>query len=835
MKTQPTNTTSHRLSSWRKSLTLLVLIALAGANAFAATSNPTLVSITVSPSSLTAPVGGTEQYTATGNYSDGSNRNLTSGVVWSSSVPSVATVSPTGLATVLAQGSTAISASFVGKATIASQMPASTTPPSSTGSSGSTSGSSSSPSPSQLPSGLILDWTFGAGTISGSIVTDASGSNLNGTVYGSVAEVAGQDGQALQFNGGNSSVQNYSAAPLNNSLTLSAWINTTNATRWEAIMARYNAAGPGTGYIFRTDPSGHLEVVFGGYNGGSISSPAVDKAIVNDGRWHHVAAAITIGQGVQFYVDGNATANVAAKIFAADGGTFNVGMNSYTPFGNYFTGSIDNVEVYSRVLKATEVASVYALSGGQGPTNTTPPSNSGSTSGTGSSQPSTSPTTTSPSTQLPSGLILDWTFHNGTISGSTVSDQSGANLNGTIHGSVAVVTGQDGQALHFNGGNSFVQNYSAAPLNNSLTLSAWINTTNTSRWEAIIARYNAAGPGTGYIFRTDPNGHLEVVFGGYNGGSISSPAVDTAIVNDGRWHHVAAVITLGQGVQFYVDGNATATIPAQVFAADGGTFDVGVNSYTPFGNYFTGSIDTVEVYNRALKATEVATVYALSNGQTSSQNQPTSTGPATSTTTTTQGSTTQTVATATPGKIAASPVSLSFGNVTVGAGTSQTIAVANSGASSVTVSNVLLSGPGFTASGLPVGTVLAPGQSVILNVTFTPSVASSVSGGVTVTSNASNSTLHVAFSGAGTQPAPTSFPVSLTWGASPSTGISGYKVYRGTSAAGPLTALTSSPVSATSYTDDSAQAGQTYYYAVTAVNSSGAESAYSNEATAILP
>jgi hypothetical protein len=430
-----------------------------------------------------------------------------------------------------------------------------------------------------------------------------------------------------------------------------------------------------------------------------------------------------------------------------------------------------------------------------------------------------------------------------------VTDQSGSKLNGTIYGSVSVVTGQDGQALQFNGSNSFVQNYSAAPLNNNLTLSAWINTTNTTRWEAIIARYNAAGPGTGYIFRTDPNGHLEVVFGGYNGGSISSPAVDTAIINDGRWHQVAAVITIGQGVQFYVDGNATAIIPTQIFAADGGTFNVGVNSYSPFGNYFTGSIDTVEVYNRALAATELATVYSLSTGQASAQNAQSQTwtaNPTTSTTATSstipttsttnsQSTSTQVATTVAPGQITVSPSSLSFGNVSVGVGASQTITVTNSGASNVTVSNVSLSGAGFTASGLPVGTVLAPGQSTVLDVTFTPSVASSVSGGITLTSNASDSSVLVAFSGAGTQPAPTSLPVNLTWQPSPSIGVSGYKVYRCTNAGGPFVTLTSSPVNAMSYADESAQTGQTYYYAVTAVGSDGVESAYSSEVSAIIP
>jgi hypothetical protein len=221
----------------------------------------------------------------------------------------------------------------------------------------------------------------------------------------------------------------------------------------------------------------------------------------------------------------------------------------------------------------------------------------------------TPPTTSS--TALPSGLLLRWAFDTANSSGNTVTDVSGNNQNGIITGSAAVVPGELGQALQFNGLNSSVATTNGAPLTGNLTLAAWIKTTNKVRAEGITSKYDAAGSGTGYIFRTDPAGHLELVFGGMNGGSLNAPAVDTAIINDGQWHHVAAVITLNQSVQFYVDGKPTAYVPVSVFAGGGGSaFTVGVNPYTGFGNYFTGTIDEVQAYNRALSPSEVSTVYS---------------------------------------------------------------------------------------------------------------------------------------------------------------------------------------------------------------------------------
>jgi hypothetical protein len=75
---------------------------------------PVLTSITIAPSQLTLPTGGTGQLTATGNYSSGPAQPLTNSAQWSSSVLSVATVSATGLVTCNAgatmNGSSTISA-----------------------------------------------------------------------------------------------------------------------------------------------------------------------------------------------------------------------------------------------------------------------------------------------------------------------------------------------------------------------------------------------------------------------------------------------------------------------------------------------------------------------------------------------------------------------------------------------------------------------------------------------------------------------------------------------------------------------------------------------------
>ena len=84
---------------------------------------------------------------------------------------------------------------------------------------------------------------------------------------------------------------------------------------------------------------------------------------------------------------------------------------------------------------------------------------------------------------------------------------------------------------------------------------------------------------------------------------------------------------------------------------------------------------------------------------------------------------------------------------------------------------------------------------------------------------------------AGTSP----HSVSLTWAASTSPGVSGYNVYRGSGSGGPYTKVNSALITGTSYLDTTVQAGRTYYYVATALDSSSNESAYSNQAQAVVP
>ncbi len=70
----------------------------------------TVTSISVAPATISLPIAATQQFTATGTYSNGTQGNITSIATWSSSATNVATISSGGVATGVTEGSSTIEA-----------------------------------------------------------------------------------------------------------------------------------------------------------------------------------------------------------------------------------------------------------------------------------------------------------------------------------------------------------------------------------------------------------------------------------------------------------------------------------------------------------------------------------------------------------------------------------------------------------------------------------------------------------------------------------------------------------------------------------------------------
>ena len=184
-------------------------------------------------------------------------------------------------------------------------------------------------------------------------------------------------------------------------------------------------------------------------------------------------------------------------------------------------------------------------------------------------------------------------------------------------------------------------------------------------------------------------------------------------------------------------------------------------------------------------------------------------------------------------KLAASVASVGFGNVTVGKTVTQQVQLANTGNVQVDISSASAAGAGFSASG-GTNVNLAPGQSVNVTVSFDPKSTGSLSGTLTVSSNAA--ALKIPLTGTGTQqPSTSQHSVSLTWSPSTSSDVVGYFVYRRTGSTGGFSKLQGTVDSSTSFTDSNVADGQTYFYVVTAVAAGDLESAFSSQVEVTIP
>jgi hypothetical protein len=185
--------------------------------------------------------------------------------------------------------------------------------------------------------------------------------------------------------------------------------------------------------------------------------------------------------------------------------------------------------------------------------------------------------------------------------------------------------------------------------------------------------------------------------------------------------------------------------------------------------------------------------------------------------------------------VSLSPTSLAFGNEPVDmTSTAQTVTLSNTGNAPLSITGLAFTGTNASdfAQTNTCGSSVAAGANCAIVVMFTPSVAGTETASLSIADNASGSPQTAPLSGAGTH------DVILTWTASTTPpAVVGYNVYRGTTAGGPYpTELNSTPINGTTYTDATVQAGQTYYYVITAVGSDDVtQSANSAPASATVP
>jgi len=134
-------------------------------------------------------------------------------------------------------------------------------------------------------------------------------------------------------------------------------------------------------------------------------------------------------------------------------------------------------------------------------------------------------------------------------------------------------------------------------LTTGMTLEACVNPSSvSSAWRDVIYK----GDDNYYLEGTSDNASRPAM-----GGTFGSPLYGTGALTANTWAHLAATYD-GATMRLYVNGVLVASrAQAGASATSANPLQIGGDSI--YGQYFTGMIDEVRIYNRALSVTEIQT------------------------------------------------------------------------------------------------------------------------------------------------------------------------------------------------------------------------------------
>lgn len=198
------------------------------------------------------------------------------------------------------------------------------------------------------------------------------------------------------------------------------------------------------------------------------------------------------------------------------------------------------------------------------------------------------------------GLVAAYSFDE--ASGALAGDSSFTHSHtGTIKNATWAAAGRFDSALSFNGTNALVTISDAADLDLStgMTLEAWVNPAALSGWRTAVLKEKPSGLAYALYAHDDvprPASYINI-------GNAYSEASGTAGLALNTWSHLAATYD-GGILRLYLNGVQIGSQAASG-AITASTLPLQIGGNAVWGEYFTGLIDEVRVYNRALTVSEI--------------------------------------------------------------------------------------------------------------------------------------------------------------------------------------------------------------------------------------
>ena len=437
---------------------------------------------------------------------------------------------------------------------------------------------------------------FGDGSNIATYLFDGTCRDLNGNYNGTPTDITygeGKVGQAAMFNGTTSFV----ATPYNpnnsTTMSISLWFKTSTINTNMCLFGDGNASGADSSARLSCSiiNDNTLGITIGNNTTGNFTKTTSILSYL-DGKFHNLIITYNINT-VTIYID-----NVLIKSYIS---TISLGTTSSLYFnigkcglynGLYFTGSIDQVRIFNRALNSNEVTALYL--------------NNASTRVI-KQESSTVPTlvTSKPDFFKDGSNIATYLFN------GNCNDETGS-YNGTGTG-ITYTKGKFGQAATFSG--------SGADLNSSISLPKLIfgpsaTSGNLSIW--INPNTSNLNPQTLYVESSSilwPSLYIDIINGSQfriniHNGIVWSNYNICNVISD--WQHIY-ISLVGTNLKVYLNGtmvfNQTVVTPSSTISGISliGVSTSGVSGSS--GSKYTGQMDNVRIFNRALNQREVLELY----------------------------------------------------------------------------------------------------------------------------------------------------------------------------------------------------------------------------------
>lgn len=423
--------------------------------------------------------------------------------------------------------------------------------------------------------GLVGYWPLNEG--SGSTVLDASGNGNAGQVSGATW-TTGRLGRGLSFSGSSSTVNlGKPVVVTSRSFTVAAWVLLTDLSSWHTAVSQ--DGGNVSGFYLQLTSSGQF--AFSLVNSDSTGAATVRATSTFNpaaNTWYHLVGVYNqAANQISLYVNGAAqSTQTVPAAWNATGQTV-IGRARWGGSVDYWPGSIDEVRLYNYALSAAAVTALY-----QGAQD-----------------------------DLSSGLVGYWPLDD--AHGTTAADMSGGGHNGTLSNGPAWTTGKLGAALAFNGSTTAVDiNQSILTTSSSFSVAAWVQLTDLSNWHTAVSQDGSNI--SGFFLQFTSSGQF--AFSLVNSDSASGAttrATSTFNPVANTWYHLVGVYDASAlQSHLYVNGvlQSTVTVPA-AWNATGETVIGRAKWNGGAVDYWSGKIDDVRLYNRALSAADAANLAQL--------------------------------------------------------------------------------------------------------------------------------------------------------------------------------------------------------------------------------